>query len=125
MADAAGVEVVAAAEAVAAEAAAVAAAAAAAEVAAVAAEAEALRQSRRHSEAPTHVKDPRQSPLMMEAIKAGGCGGGSEGEGSGGEVGPGVGKLTEGQGRRGPHLMPGRKANPATVRSTVPFECLL
>jgi hypothetical protein len=91
----------------------------------VAAEAEALRQSRRHSEAPTHVKDPRQSPLMMEAIKAGGCGGGSEGEGSGGEVGPGVGKLTEGQGRRGPHLMPGRKANPATVRSTVPFECLL
>ena len=67
MADAAGVEVVAAAEAVAAAAAAVA-AAVAAEVAAVAAEAEAWRPSRRHSEAP-HSKDPRQSPLMTEAIK--------------------------------------------------------
>ena len=82
MAEAAGVEVVAAAEAVAAAAAAVA-AAAAAEVAAVAAEAEALRPSRRHSEAPTHVKDPRQSPLMMEAINAGGCGGGRRQRGRG------------------------------------------
>ena len=34
--------------------------------------------------------------MREDAVAAGG----SEGEGSGGEVGPGVGKLMEGQGRR-------------------------
>jgi hypothetical protein len=42
--------------------------AAAVAAAAEAAVAEAWRPSRRHSEA-THSKDPRQSPLMTEAIK--------------------------------------------------------